>query len=92
MRKFNHTAVQPFKKGDDIRQYHHTDMSDDFLVTFAHSNGALDVVRHGVNYGLSALFSELSPNQDASIGESKKKRIAVKIRDFILNILEKSLT
>lgn len=73
MRKFNHATFQPFKKSDMVRQYHHTDMSDDFLVTFAHSNGALDVVRHGVNYGLSALFSELSPNQDASIGESKKK-------------------
>lgn len=33
MRKFNHAAVQPFKKGDVVRQYHHTDMADDFLVT-----------------------------------------------------------
>lgn len=92
MPEFNHAAVQPFKKGDVIRQYHHTDLFDDFLVVFAHSNGALDVVRHGVSYGLSARFSELSPNQDPTVGDSKKKRMAVKIRDFLLNILEKSLT
>lgn len=92
MRKFNHTAVQPFKKGDVIRQYHHTDMADDFLVTFAHSNGSLDVIRNGFRYGFFASFSKLSPNQDPSVGDSEKKRIAVKIRDFLLNVLEKSLT
>jgi hypothetical protein len=91
-REIKHSVIQPFKTGDVIRQYHHIDMFDDFLVTYAHSNGDLDVKRKGVSYGLSARFSELSPNQDPSVADSKTKRSFVKFRDFILNILEKSLT
>jgi hypothetical protein len=91
-REIKHAVVQPFKKGDVIRQYHHTDMFDDFLVMHAHDNGALDVKRKGVSYGLSARFSKLSPNQDASVADGNIKRISKKIRDFIINILEHSLT
>jgi hypothetical protein len=91
-REIHHAVVQPFKKGDVIRQYHHTDMFDDFVVTYAHDNGALDVKRKGVSYGLSARFSTLSPNQDSSIADGNIKRISKKIRDFVINILEHSLT
>ena len=91
MQTFNRSVVQPFKKGDVVRQYHHTDMFDDFLVTCAHPNGALDVRRKGVAYGLSARFSKLSPNQDKSVADGRTKRIAKKIRDFVLNVLENSL-
>lgn len=91
-REIKHAVVQPFKKGDVIRQYHHTDMFDDFLVTYAHDNGALDVKRKGVSYGLSARFSELSLVQDRSVADGTVKRSSKKIRDFFLNIREHSLT
>jgi hypothetical protein len=61
------TSTQPFAAGDVVRQYHHNSMFDDALVTYAHSNGGLDVTCKGSQYGWSARTVVMSPIQDKKI-------------------------